>query len=182
MERNVQDRLRFTLQQRFEANMSRHPHLNFDAVFEALTQKDIAVLAGMEETGGEPDMVERDGAFWLFADLVKETPKERASLCYDQEALLSRKKNPPRGSAAELARQIGSRLLTQAQYRYLQTLEAFDEKTSSWILTPEEIRRLGGALFCDRRYGHVFTYHNGADSYYGVRGFRTWFRPEGLSS
>jgi hypothetical protein len=131
----------------------------------------------MEQTGGEPDVVGRDnatGAF-VFVDCAPESPSGRRSLCYDRRALEARRENKPRGSAAEMAAAMGTELLTEAQYRALQALEPFDLKTSSWILTPDPIRTLGGALFCDRRYDAVFVYHNGAESYYAARGFRVRF-------
>lgn len=128
----------------------------------------------MEQTGGEPDVIGRDGASGriVFCDCAPETPTGRRSLCFDRAALDARKENKPRGSAAEMAADLGVELLTEAQYRDLQTLGEFDRKTSSWIATPAPIRALGGALFCDRRYDTVFVYHNGAESYYAVRGFR----------
>jgi hypothetical protein len=128
----------------------------------------------MEETGGEPDVVgvdKKSGEF-IFFDCSAETPKGRRSLCFDAAALDARKEHKPAGSAVEMAKDMGVTLLTEEEYRQLQTLGEFDLKTSSWVQTPESVRQLGGALFCDRRYGHVFTYHNGAQSYYGVRGFR----------
>ena len=128
----------------------------------------------MERTGGEPDVVGYDEASdeYIFVDCSKETPKERRKVCYDRAALEARKKHKPENSAIDMAKELGIELLTEEEYRYLQTLGEFDLKTSSWIQTPAEIRELGGALFCDRRYNHVFVYHNGADSYYSVRGFR----------
>lgn len=127
----------------------------------------------MEETGGEPDTIGLDETGKvLYCDCSKETPKGRRSLCFDEEALRNRKKNPSVGSAEKQAKEIGVSLLTEAMYRRLQELEPVDLKTSSWIATPDEIRSLGGALFCERRYGKVFTFHNGADSYYSVRGWR----------
>ena len=131
-------------------------------------------LVEMERTGGEPDVIGRDkatGAF-IFVDCSAESPKGRRSVCYDRQAREARKAHKPKTSAMEMAAAMGIALLTEAEYRQLQTLGSFDTKTSSWVQTPPEIRRLGGALFCDRRYDHVFTYHNGADSYYAARGFR----------
>ncbi|MDO4807805.1 MAG: DUF4256 domain-containing protein [Coriobacteriales bacterium] len=125
----------------------------------------------MEQSGGEPDVIVCDGRL-LVCDCSKESPLPRRSLCYDEEARLSRKKNPPESNAVEEAAGMGLRLMTETEYRHLQTLGEFDLKTSSWVLTPEGIRALGGAIFCERRYGAVFTFHNGADSYYRVRGFR----------
>lgn len=166
-----------TLQTRFEKNMKRHAGLNWTAVqarLEAHPEK-LRSLSEMERTGGEPDVVSRDEKTGevLFVDCAAESPKERRSLCYDREALDARKENKPAGSAMEMAAAMGSELLTEQQYRDLQQLGNFDTKTSSWVKTPAEIRKLGGALFCDRRYNTVFVYHNGADSYYGSRGFRT---------
>jgi hypothetical protein len=128
----------------------------------------------MERTGGEPDLVEHDKKTGecIFYDCSAESPKERRSLCYDREALNKRKENKPADTAIDLAAAMGVELLTEEQYRRLQQLKAFDTKTSSWIITPAGIRKLGGALFCDRRYDTVFVYHNGADSYYAARGFR----------
>lgn len=165
-----------TLQARFEQNMGRHQGLDWAAV-----QAKLAADAGklwslhaMERTGGEPDVVGHDAPTgeYLFVDCAAESPKGRRSLCYDRAALDARKENKPAGSALDMAAELGIELLTEEQYRTLQTLGAFDTKTSSWVKTPAEIRRLGGAIFCDRRYDHVFTYHNGADSYYAARGFR----------
>ena len=156
------------LKARFEANMPRHPDLDWAAVEARLQAHPDAIeaLRRMEETGGEPDVR------LLFCDCAQETPAGRRSLCYDEAALRSRKKNPPAGSAERQAQEMGVSLLTEAQYRHLQTLGEFDLRTSSWIATPGEIRSKGGALFCERRYGVVFTFHNGADSYYSVRGWR----------
>lgn len=128
----------------------------------------------MERTGGEPDVtgVDQKSGSFVFTDCSAESPKDRRSLCYDQAALDARKENKPSGSAMELAQDIGIELLTETEYRALQELGKFDLKTSSWIATPEDIRKLDGALFCDRRYDHVFVYHNGASSYYAARGFR----------
>jgi hypothetical protein len=130
----------------------------------------------MERTGGEPDVVAHDkksGAY-IFYDCSAESPKHRRSLCYDRAALDARKENKPKDSAVDMAAAIGVELLTEEQYRELQQLGEFDLKTSSWVKTPAEIRKRGGAVFCDRRYDHVFLYHNGADSYYAARGFRGW--------
>lgn len=131
-------------------------------------------LNQMEKTGGAPDVIEFDKVTgrYLFCDCSPESPQGRRSLCYDQEALNSRKKNKPMGSAMEVAHSMGIDLLTEDEYRFLQKIEAFDLASSSWVVTPPEIRKLGGALFCDRRYNRVFTYHNGAESYYAARGFR----------
>ncbi|MDX1603664.1 MAG: DUF4256 domain-containing protein, partial [Salinimicrobium sediminis] len=131
-------------------------------------------LQQMEETGGEPDVVKEDknSGEIIFVDCAAESPKSRRSLCFDREALDARKQNKPKGSAEEMAAEMGVELLNEEQYRELQKLGEFDLKTSSWIKTPESIRKAGGALFCDRRYDHVFVYHNGAQSYYAARGFR----------
>jgi hypothetical protein len=165
-----------TLQGRFEANHARHPGLEWPTVQHRLTGKPdkLAVLRAMEDSGGEPDVVEHDAATGelLFVDCCAESPTGRRSLCFDREARLGRKENRPASSALEMAAKLGVDLLTEAQYRHLQTLGPFDTKTSSWVQTPAAIRKLGGALFCDRRYAHVFLYHNGAESYYAARGFR----------
>ncbi len=162
-----------TLEQRFKANMPRHKGLVWDAVLMRLTASPakLATLAEMERTGGEPDVVVLDNAL-CFVDCSSESPTGRRSLCYDRTALDARKENKPGGAALEMAALMGVELLTEDQYRTLQELGEFDRKTSSWIATPASIRNLGGALFCDRRYDTVFTYHNGADSYYAARGFR----------
>lgn len=164
------------LEQRFNQNKDRHPAIQWNTVLDRLTKmpEKLQVLDKMETTGGEPDVVsinEKKKEI-IFFDCAEESPKDRRSLCYDEDALLSRKQHPPKDSAINLAKHIGISILTEEQYRHLQTLGKFDLKTSSWILTPESIRTLGGALFCDRRYNAVFTYHNGADSYYAARGFR----------
>lgn len=162
-----------TLRARFEDNVNRHPDVQWEMV-EALLGQDAARLSAveqMEQSGGEPDVVVMDGRL-LICDCVKESPLPRRSLCYDGVARLARKKNPPSSSAVEEAAKMGVRLMTEAEYRHLQTLGEFDLKTSSWVKTPESIRALKGAIFCERRYGEVFTFHNGADSYYGSRGFR----------
>lgn len=165
-----------TLRARFTANMHRHPGVDWSAVRERLLSLPLrrAALSAMEETGGEPDVIAFDAGTgqFTFCDCSPESPVGRRSLCYDRAALDARKANKPAGSAVDLAATLGIDLLTEQQYRTLQTLGAFDRKTSSWIRTPDRIRALGGALFCDRRYDSVFTYHNGADSYYAVRGFR----------
>ena len=164
------------LKARFQANMPRHPDMDWAAVERRLLAQPDALeaLRRMEETGGEPDVIgfADDGERILFCDCARESPAGRRSLCYDEAALLARKKNPPAGSAERQARELGVPLLTEALYRRLQTLGEFDLKTSSWIATPETIRSKGGALFCERRYGEVFVFHNGADSYYSVRGWR----------
>ena len=163
------------LKKRFHENMTRHPGLDWETVKARLTDRPDAVeiLRRMEESGGEPDTLGFDEAGRLiFCDCSAETPAGRRSLCYDDEALRKRAKNPPAGSAVHAAETVGVQLMSEALYRRLQTLGEFDLKTSSWIATPESIRKLGGALFCERRYGTVFTFHNGADSYYSVRGWR----------
>jgi len=165
-----------TLKTRFEKNMPRHASLAWDKVqakLQAHPEK-LWSLHEMERTGGEPDVVGYDQGTneYIFHDCSAETPKERRNICYDHEALESRKEFKPRDSAMNMANAMGIRILTEEQYRSLQELGKFDAKTSSWIETPEKIRKLGGALFCDRRFEHVFTYHNGAESYYGSRGFR----------
>ena len=165
-----------TLKSRFEKNMNRHPGLDWPAVRRKLegNPEKLWSLAEMEETGGEPDVADFDKntGEYIFYDCVAETPKGRRSICYDTEALESRKEFKPANSAVGMAAEMGIDILTEDQYRFLQTLGKFDTKTSSWIKTPSEIRELGGALFCDRRYNHVFVYHNGAESYYAARGFR----------
>ncbi len=164
------------LKSRFEKNMSRHKGLEWSDVQARLdaNQDKLWSLFEMERTGGEPDVIGHDKktSEFIFADCSAETPKDRRSLCFDKEALDSRKENKPQGSALEMAEAMGIELLTEEQYRDLQKLGKFDLKTSSWVQTPDSIRKLGGALFCDRRYEHVFVYHNGASSYYAVRGFR----------
>jgi hypothetical protein len=165
---------------RFEKNMIRHKGLEWDKIkanLEANADK-LWSLNEMERTGGEPDVVTHDKKTdaYIFYDCSAESPKGRRSFCYDREALESRKEHKPENSAIDMAAAMGIELLTEEQYRELQKLGNFDTKTSSWIKTPAEIRKLGGALFCDRRYNHVFVYHNGAESYYGVRGFRGLLR------
>jgi hypothetical protein len=166
-----------TLKVRFEKNMNRHKGLEWakvQAKLEANTKK-LWSLNEMESSGGEPDVVGHDKKTgeYIYYDCSAESPKGRRSVCYDREGLESRKEHKPENNAIDMAAAMGSELLTEEQYRELQKLGIFDTKTSSWLKTPAEIRKLGGALFCDRRYGHVFVYHNGAESYYGVRGFRT---------
>jgi hypothetical protein len=171
-----QEQLLITLQERFEKNMNRHKGVNWDAVAARLAKKPAALwsLFHMEETGGEPDVVrmnKKTGELW-FVDCSPESPKGRRSFCFDRAALNSRKTFKPKNSALDAAKEIGIEILTEEDYRFLQTLGEFDTKTSSWIATPAEIRKRGGALFSDRRYDHVFVYHNGAESYYAARGFR----------
>ena len=168
------------LKARFEKNMNRHIGLEWTKVqanLEAKAEK-LWSLSEMERTGGEPDVVGHDKktSEYIFYDCSAESPKERRSICYDREALDSRKENKPKGNAIEMASAMGVELLTEEQYRDLQKLGEFDTKTSSWVNTPSAIRELGGALFCDRRFDTVFTYHNGAESYYAARGFRGWLR------
>jgi hypothetical protein len=170
------DELLGTLKARFEKNMNRHKGLDWakvQAKLEADNPK-LWSLNEMETTGGEPDVVgyDKKTGEYVFYDCSAESPKGRRSICYDREALDARKENKPKDSAVDMAAAIGVELLTEEQYRELQKLGEFDLKTSSWVKTPAEIRNRGGALFCDRRYDHVFTYHNGADSYYAARGFR----------
>lgn len=164
------------LQDRFEKNMHRHKGLEWASVRAKLEAdpKKLWSLHEMERTGGEPDVVGHDkkSGEYIFYDCSEQSPKNRRSLCYDREALASRKEHKPKDSALEMASAMGIELLTEEQYRQLQTLGAFDSATSSWVRTPSPIRRLGGALFCDRRYDTVFVYHNGAESYYAARGFR----------
>lgn len=165
-----------SLKDRFESHMRRHKGITWSAVEKNLAAdpKKIKVLLAMEISGGEPDVIGQDKATgeFIFCDCSPESPSERRSLCYDQKALDARKQNKPAGSAIEAAAAMGIEILTEEQYRELQTLGEFDKKTSSWIKTPEKVRSLGGALFCDRRYDQVFVYHNGAESYYAARGFR----------
>ena len=165
-----------TLKTRFEGNMHRHEGLDWVAVqarLEASPEK-LWSLHEMEKTGGEPDVVgyDKETGEYLFFDCSAESPEGRRNVCYDHEALQARKAHKPGDSAVNMAATMGIELLSEDEYRALQKLGAFDLKTSSWIKTPSEIRKLGGALFCDRRYNTVFVYHNGAESYYGARGFR----------
>ena len=165
-----------TLKARFDKNMNRHKGLEWakvQAKLEAKTGK-LWSLNEMEETGGEPDVVgfDKKTGEYIFYDCSAESPKGRRSLCYDHQALESRKEHKPKDSAVEMATDMGIELLTEEQYRELQKLGNFDTKTSSWIITPADIRKLGGAIFGDYRYGKVFVYHNGAESYYAARGFR----------
>ena len=164
------------LKVRFEKNMKRHKGLEWaevQAKLEANPEK-LWSLNEMERTGGDPDVVgyDKETGEYIFYDCSTESPKGRRSICYDQEALESRKEHKPKNNAIDMAAAMGIELLTEEQYRELQKLEDFDTKTSSWVKTPADIRKLGGALFCDRRYDHVFVYHNGAESYYAARGFR----------
>jgi hypothetical protein len=164
------------LKARFEKNMNRHKGLEWaqvQAKLEAKPEK-LGSLDEMERTGGEPDVVghDRETGQYIFYDCSAESPKGRRSVCYDREALESRKEHKPENNAVDMAAAMGCELLTEEQYRQLQQLGDFDTKTSSWVKTPAEIRKLGGALYCDRRYDHIFVYHNGAESYYAARAFR----------
>jgi hypothetical protein len=174
------DELFATLQTRFEKNRPRHAKLDWAKVharLEAQPEK-LWSLAEMERTGGEPDVVAHDAKTgeYLFMDCAPQSPEPRANLCYDREALDGRKKFPPQGCATELAAAMGVEMLDEEQYHALQKLGEFDTKRSSWLKTPDEVRQLGGALFGDRRFGRVFIYHNGAESYYSGRGFRSALR------
>ena len=169
-----------TLKERFEQNESRHVGLNWGGIqakLESMPEK-LEALAQMEASGGEPDVIGYDAqtSEYLFCDCAPESPIGRRSLCYDHEALQSRKESKPQDSAVHMAESMGVQILTETEYHALQKRGKFDTKTSSWIATPETIRALGGALFCDRRYDQVFTYHNGAESYYSGRGFRALLR------
>lgn len=165
-----------TLKLRFEKNMNRHPDLTWADVHSRLEANAAKLwsLKEMEGTGGEPDVVGKDAGSgeYLFWDCSAESPAGRRSVCYDREGLESRKEHKPDNNAVDMAAAMGIELLTEDQYRELQRLGTFDSKTSSWVKTPADIRKLGGALFCDRRFGHVFVYHNGAQSYYSSRAFR----------
>lgn len=178
----LREALLATLKARFEKNMNRHPGLEWDQVqarLEAHPDK-LWSLHEMEATGGEPDVIGQDEKTgeYLLCDCSPESPEGRRNLCYDHEAQVSREKKGvyPAGNVIDRAEAMGVELLSEEQYRALQTLGKFDTKTSSWIKTPADIRKLGGALFCDRRYGHVFVYHNGAPSFYSARGFRGLLR------
>lgn len=168
------------LKNRFEENMKRHKILEWNLIEDKLLSNPDKLwsLIEMERTGGEPDAVAYDESAneYIFYDCSLESPIGRRNLCYDKEALESRKENKPVGSALGLAEEMGIEILTEEQYRELQQLGEFDKKTSSWVKTPDDVRKLGGAVFCDLRYGKVFLYHNGASSYYGVRGFRGCLR------
>jgi len=171
-----QEEILKTLQDRFGKNPHRHIGVPWGEVLKRLegNLEKLWSLKEMEVTGGEPDVVEFDKKIgqYLFVDCSAESPKGRMSVCYDREGMESRKEHKPKNNALDMAFNMGIELLTEGQYRDLQKLDEFDRKTSSWVKTPEDIRGQGGALFCDRRYGHVFVYHNGAQSYYAVRGFR----------
>ena len=165
-----------TLKIRFEKNINRHKDIDWNKVAAKLeiNKEKLWSLNEMEATGGEPDVVgvDKKTGEYIFYDCSAESPKERRSLCYDRAALTARKEHKPKDSAVDVATAMGIELLTEEQYRELQKLGAFDLKTSSWVKTPDDIRKLGGAIFCDRRYNNVFTYHNGAESYYSARSFR----------
>ena len=165
------------LKSRFEKNRNRHKNFDWATVqakLDSAGAEKLWSLSEMERTGGEPDIVGHDKKTgeYIFYDCSAESPKERRSLCYDRKALDSRKEHKPKDNAMDMATAMGIEILTEEQYRELQQLGNFDTKTSSWVKTPDAIRRLGGAIFCDRRYDHVFVYHNGAESYYAARGFR----------
>jgi len=164
------------LKKRFHTSAMKHPDVAWEFVEKRLraSPERLIALAATEESGGEPDVDACDPSTGLvtFFDCSPESPVGRRSLCYDQAAYESRKQNKPKSSAEAFAKQVGAEILNEEQYRFLQTLGSFDSKTSSWILTPDSIRNLGGAIFCDLRFGRVFTYHNGAESYYAARGFR----------
>jgi hypothetical protein len=176
MKAQQDEKLLKALKARFENNMNRHQGLQWDKVQAKLeaNPKKLRSLSEMERTGGEPDVVGYDKKTkeYIFYDCSEESPKGRRSLCYDRQGLEERKEHKPKNNAIDMATAMGIELLTEEQYRELQTLGDFDTKTSSWVKTPPNIRKLGGALFCDRRYDNVFTYHNGAQSYYAARGFR----------
>ncbi len=169
-----------TLKERFEVNMKRHKGLKWEDVEAKLDASPAKLwsLFEMERTGGEPDVVafDKKSGEYIFYDCSAESPAGRRSFCYDAVALESRKEHKPKDSAMNMAAAFGVELLTEDEYRHLQTLGEFDIKTSSWVATPGDIRSLGGAIFCDRRFGRVFTYHNGAESYYGARGWRGWLK------
>ena len=165
------------LAERFAKNNRLHSNINWRSVqakLETSPEKILQSLFEMERTGGEPDVVGNDEktSEFIYCDCAAESPSGRRSLCYDRKALDSRKENKPGGNACDIASSLGIEILTEQQYRELQALGEFDKKTSSWVQTPDKIRDLGGALFCDRRYGTIFVYHNGAESYYAARGFR----------
>jgi len=176
LSREQREELLRTLKARFEKNTNRHKGLEWAQVqarLEANAEK-LWSLNEMERTGGEPDVVghDKNTGEYIFYDCAPESPKDRRSICYDGEALESRKENKPKGNAMDMAAAMGIEILAEEQYRGLQKLGEFDTKTSSWVRTPSEIRKLGGALFCDRRFNTVFVYHNGAESYYAARAFR----------
>lgn len=168
------------LKNRFEKNMDRHQDLDWKQIQARLESnpEKLSSLYEMEKTEGEPDVVgyDKEKDEYIFVDCSKESPKGRRSICYDRAALESRKKHKPENNAIDMAAEMGIKILTEEQYRELQKLGTFDAKTSTWVKTPDDIRNLGGAVFCDFRFGRVFLYHNGADSYYGSRGFRGMLR------
>jgi len=176
MKANDRDALLQLLQARFEKHTKRHKGIAWADVLARLSGNAAALasLSAMEASGGEPDVIglERETGRYLYCDCSAESPSGRRSLCYDAEALEARKEHKPQGSALGVAAEMGVELLTEDEYRALQSVGEFDTKTSSWVQTPADVRVLGGALFCDRRYGRVFTYHNGVQSYYAARGFR----------
>lgn len=180
LQQEQQAELLAAVKMRFDGHMHRHEEINWQEVEEKLMKNRAKLwsLHEMERTGGEPDVVGFDNQTgeYIFYDCSPESPSGRRSVCYDEQALESRKKNKPGTSAEAMAEMIGIELLDEKSYRHLQKLGTFDKKTSSWIKTPDDIRKAGGALFCDFRYGHVFVYHNGADSYYAARGFRGMLR------
>ena len=166
------------LKTRFNSNMKRHPDLDWKDI-EKILKKDKKILKTlelMEKSGGEVDVVTIEEGRYIYCDCCRETPLSRRSLCYDEEALAKRVKNPPKGSALKQAQEYGVRLLDEKLYRRLQEIDEFDLKTSSWIETPADVREKGGALFCEKRYGKVFVFHNSADSYYSVRGWRGYIQ------
>ncbi|OHE25876.1 MAG: hypothetical protein A2Y45_04145 [Tenericutes bacterium GWC2_34_14] len=176
MDTNQKELLLGVLKKRFEKNKHRHEKLSWDLVVEKINQdpKAFTRILMMEESGGEPDIFDIDGKIYVI-DASKESPKGRVSCCYDEEARLERKKFPPETSAEMLAKKMDIELIDETLYRVIQAFDDFDLKTSSWIKTPKTLRDLGGALFGDKRYERTFIYHNGADSYYGSRGFRGYF-------
>lgn len=170
-----QDILFKVLKQRFEKHMHRHQNIKWDDVLTHLSEEHIFAIYHMELTGGQPDVVCFDDQLF-FIDMAKETPKDRRSICYDEKARLERKKFPPKTSALEMAKEMKIEVLDEDMYQKVQHIEDIDLKTSSWLKTPEDIRYLGGALYGDKRYKRTFIYHNGAESYYGVRGFRGYIK------
>jgi hypothetical protein len=179
-DKNFHEDLLNKLGERFAKNMARHPDAKWSSILAKLEKspEKLKVLYEMEQTGGEPDVIGYDAKTdaFIYCDCSPESPIGRRSLCYDRKALDGRKNNKPNGNAMEMAATIGIEMLTETQYREMQALGEFDRKTSSWVMTPDTVRDLGGALFCDRRYDTVFVYHNGADSYYAARGFRGLLR------
>ena len=163
------------LENRFSKHMFRHPNIDFQIVKKSLDEMTLNTIYNLEQTDGEPDVIIYKDELY-FVDMAKETPKSRVSLCYDLEARVSRKKFPPSSSVIELTNLLGAELVDEELYYYLQTIEPLDLKTSSWLKTQEPTRKLGGAIFGDRRYNRVFTYHNSADSYYSSRGFRSFIK------